>query len=100
MTQLIVINHKAGIMLPYVWESNSDVPNDAGEVFVTLETLCVLAEQMPGDSDEGYIVSLEWHAGYALEQAGYAVAETTLRYHGTEKLRDLVRELDSNLVRH
>lgn len=62
-----------------------------GTVFVDQDTLMNLADQGVWDSQFGSVLLLDMLEGIALEQAGLAQQETRGGYHGTEKLKELLR---------
>lgn len=70
---------------------------ERGTVFIPETTLYELAEQGTYDSQFGSAFLLGVHEGYALAEAGLAVQETKGGYHGTDKLRRLLKMREEGL---
>lgn len=86
-----------GLELPYHWESgypDSSFEPRSGTVFISNEQLVEVAERDQWAGAFGaMLVDLPPWAEHALEQAGLGVRETRGGVHGTDKLRELLKEL-------
>lgn len=68
---------------------------ESGEVFIEMSTLYDLSEQDVWDSQFGSVLTLGYHEGMALEQAGLAVEETRGGFHRTERLMKFLKHYEN-----